>query len=325
MSISRALVSWKTSVNDAFRTDHLKLCYLWYDEVLLETLSGRDDLYPKLIEDLVKYENNAEKLARQLTDSMIPLADRVSLRALPDITREVQRGYPRWGEGYENYTYPEPEIATEYAHNHLLSLLEQEHGVQQFVGWEIEQAEGRARIAVDAAALWESVNISIPCMLQADADEKEAMIAMQQFRSSVAAPVDPVRLLDLAVPSFADVSWEKVVALRNSSDLDLLKKKVREAAEYASSDLTRAKAILEGFERVAIESIVEFGRPQVKRVAIESSIANIPLGPVNPHSLYVAGRDTAAAIKRRAEVGWLYMLRDIRSAGEQEDNRILPL
>lgn len=232
-----------------------------------------------------------------------PLADRVASSALPDITREVQRGYPRWGERYENYTYPEPETATEYAHNHLLSLFEQEHGVQQFDGWEIAQAEGRARIAVDAAALWESVNISIPCMLQADADESEAMIAMQQSRSGIAAPEDPVRLLDLAVPSFADVSWNKVVTLRSSSDLDLLKKKVREAADYASSGLTRTKAILEGFERGAIESIVEFGRPQVQRVAIESSIANIPLGPVNPYSLYVAGRDTAAAIKRRAEVG----------------------
>jgi hypothetical protein len=161
--------------------------------------------------------------------------------------------------------------------------------------------------------------------VQAGTDEREAMIAMRKFQSGVDRPVDPVRLLEVSIPSLTDVSWEKIIALKNNGDLDLLKAKMREATELAGSDFARAQALLTGFEQDAIESILNFSRPSAKKVAIESSIANIPMGLANPYSLYVAARDTALATRRHAEVGWLYMLRDIRHAGDRKDNRILPI
>jgi len=314
-----------TSLNIAFKDNHLKLCCLWFDEVLVDTLIRHDEMCSKLIGGLVEYESNAGAIAKKLSDVIVPLARRADRSVIGDRFQESSRGYPRWGERNRNYTYPEPETTQEYAHNHLLGLIEQEHGVQHFKGWETEQAEGRARVAVDAVSLWERVNQSTSCMLQAGADEREAMIAMRTFRSGADTPVDPVRLLEVSIPSLTDVSWEKIVALNNSKDLDLLKTKMSEAAELAGSDFSRAQALLKRFEHDAIESILNFARPNVKKIAIESSIANIPMGLANPYSLYVAARDTASTTRRHAEVGWLYMLRDICHAGDRKDNSILSL
>ena len=58
--------------------------------------------------------------------------------------------------------------------------------------------------------------------------------------------------------------------------------------------------------------MLERSRPRVKRVAIESILANLPGMAVNPFSLFFGVRDTAEAYKRNQENGWLYLLRDIK-------------
>ncbi len=322
MSTSRALVSFMTGLEETFRTDHLKLCCLWYDEVLFETL--REDDEKNLIQRLVENEENASRTAEELSDAIVPLRARVRHDLLGDV-KEPLRGYPRWGKQQEHYDYPEPEDAEQYAHNQLLRFIEAEHGVPEFTGWEVEQAEGRARVAVDAVLLWQRVNGELPCMLQARQDEKIAMTAVQEFQSKGSEPVSPIRLLEQAIPSLKEVSWDKVLKLRDSKGVNLLRDKIREAVEQAGTDLDRAKKILDDFERDAIEAIVEIGRPNVKKVAIESVLSNIPGALVNPYSVFAGGRDTLGAVKKQAEFGWLYLLRDIRSAAQRRDNRILPI
>jgi hypothetical protein len=311
MNMPRALVSSFTSINDQFQEDHLKLCFLWYDEVLFETIGTYDE--KRFFERLVKNEADTAKTIRSLTDVIVPLGARVAVDLTDDLVTLKGHTYPRWGKQHENYTYPEPENAEEFAHNRLLEHIAQEHGVSRFNdGWEIEQAEGRARVATDAILLWERVNAELPCMLQTNSDEKLAMTAAQQFSDGLTLPGTPFSLFEATIPSLAQVSWTEVVRLRKQGSLELLRQKIGQAVESAGTDLELAKSLFNKAETQAIEAIVDTNRPRVKRIAIESILSNLPGLPINPFSVLFGLRDTAKSYTRNKDFGWLYLLRDIR-------------
>lgn len=312
MNTSRALVSHLTSVTDKdFRADHLKLCFLWYDEILIETIGNYDE--KRFVERLLQAEPPQRALSHVLSDVIRPLDRQLQEHITGDWRSQAQRGYPRWGKNYENYTYPEPENAEQYAHNYLLGLIAQERGVNRFDdGYDVEQAEGRARIAVDAVTLWEGVNAELPCMFQANQDEKSAMTAAKQFVSASSIQDASFSLLEVAIPSLIDVPWSDIVQFRNNGSLKSLRDKIAQSVASAGADLEAAKSLFDRSEQEAIDAMLERNRPRVKRVAIESILANLPGMAVNPFSLFFGVRDTAEAYKRNQENGWLYLLRDIK-------------
>ena len=320
MTTSRALVSFVTAATDrAFRCDHLKLCYLWYDEVLFETIGQYEGA--RFFERLVGDEDDAEKTIKELTDIILPLSCRVGTDVIGDVLDPSRHQYPRWGDKDENYTYPDPENAEQYAHNRLLQSIEAELAVARFEnGHDVQRAEGRARVAVDAVLLWERVNAEVECMLQAGQDERLAMIASQQFSSGSNQSPTPFTLFETAIPSLSNVSWREIARLRRNRGLDSLKEKIADAVRQAATDLNAAKKLFDNLEKNTIDNILEMGRPKVKKVAIESILANIPGMVVNPFSIFLGIRDTFQADKKRKDLSWLYLLRDIRNAAELAEN-----
>ena len=295
-----------------FRSDHIKLCVLWYDEIIVETIGDYDE--KRFIAGLIQNDQTASSAIHALTDVIRPLDKQLREHVNGDYRSRLERGYPRWGSDHENYTYPEPENAEQYAHNHLLGLIAQEHSVARFDdGYDIEQAEGRARVAVDAVRLWEGVNNEMPCMLQANLDEKAAMTAAMQFAGS-GPQAAPFNLFEIAIPSLRDVAWGDVVKFRKNDSLKSLRSEIAQSLVSAGSNLEAAKALFDEAERTAIDVMVENSRPRVKRVAIESVLANLPGLPVNPFSVFFGIRDTTAAYKRNRDHGWFYLLRDIKTA-----------
>jgi len=309
---SRALASFQTSLTDSeFRADHLKLCVLWYDEVLIQTIGQTEDHF---YEGLVAQEPDARATIKRLSDVIVPLKKRVD-HDLIDRDLRDPHGYPRWGAMHEHYDYPDPQTAEQYAHNRLLRSIEEECGVPRLEGWAVEQAEGRARVATDAVQLWAKVNAEVPCTLQANKDEKLAMGAAHEFATKVA--LSPLLLFETVVPSLSSVPWREIVTIQRDGRLTSLRNKIREALQAGSQDLNAAVAQFKELEASATEAAIENGRPRVKKIAIESALSNIPGLPVNPYSIFAAIRDTAAAQQRSNELGWFYMLRDIRRSAKQ--------
>jgi hypothetical protein len=318
MNTSRALVSHLTSVTDKdFRSDHLKLCLLWYDEIIIETIGDYDE--KRFIGGLLQSEHPHRTVSHALSDVIRPLDKQLQEHITGGWRQQAQRGYPRWGDDDENYTYPEPENTEQYAHNYLLEKIAQEHGVSRFNdGYDVEQAEGRARIAVDAVTLWEGVNAELPCMLQANQDEKAAMTAAKQFLSGQSIQDASFSLFEIAIPSLLDVTWNEVVQFRKNGSLKSLRDKIAQSVASAGADLEAAKSLFDRSEQEAIDAMLESARPRVKRVAIESILANLPGMAVNPFSLFFGIRDTAAAHKKNQENGWLYLLRDIKKTASEK-------
>jgi len=156
-------------------------------------------------------------------------------------------------------------------------------------------------------------------MFQANQDEKSAMTAAKQFISGSSIQNAPFSLFEVAIPSLRDVTWSDVVQFRMNGSLKSLRDKIAQSVASAGADLEAAKSLFDSSEQEAIDAMVEIGRPKVKRVAIESILANLPGMVVNPFSLFFGIRDIAATYKRNQENGWLYLLRDIKKvAGERE-------
>lgn len=316
MVTPRALVSSITSsIDKDFRTDHLKLCFLWYDEVLIETIGQYDE--QRFYANLAGDESKERKILHVLSDIIIPLEKRVKKDVIGDVLSRSGQGYPRWGKEYENYTYPEPENGEQFAHNQLLQHIANEHGLERFEdGYDIEQAEGRARVAVDAVLLWERINSECPCMLQTNGDEKLAMISAKQFSAGENLPSSPFVLFETEVLSLKNVTWEQIIQFRKNGSLKSLRDKFGKSFETAGGNLDQAKALFDQSEQDAVNSIVDSSRPNTARVAVESVLANVPGLAVNPFSVFFGLRDTVKSIKKSNEHGWLYLLRDIRkSAG----------
>jgi hypothetical protein len=313
MQQNRALLSgWTAMTDQMLRSDHLKLCFLWYDEILVEPIGEYDE--STFIGGLLRAEENERSIAHAMTDVIRPLDRQLQQAIAGDLLTQASRGYPRWGKDFENYTYPEPQTPAEFAHNRMLELIAQEHGVSGFEdGYDIEQAEGRARVAVDAVALWEGVNAELPCMLQAGADERAAMIAARQFTTGPTLDDAPLRLLEMAVPSLCGVSWKDVVRFRSSDALRALRQKLADSVDESEGDVERAKILLQQSEQETLDAMLEVSRPRVKRVAFEAILGNVPGLAVNPFSLYFGARDTVKHYKRQRDSGWFYLLRDIRT------------
>jgi hypothetical protein len=320
MKTSRTLISWYATAHPRFAASHLKLCVLWYDQVIIESV--RRDLFESLIEKLVRLEADPRTIAKLLTDSIVPLDQAISPDLLSEITQSQMafHRHSRWGENGENYRYPDPETPEQFAHNQLLQAIELEKGVSRFQGHEIELAEGRSAAAVSSVALWRMLNPELPCMLQATGDEARAMAAMAQFESRLQQAPPAERLLELTISSLADMSWHDIIDFRTKGNMQRLRDKVAEAVDIAGYDLVRAKQILDRFERDAVESIVEHGRPSLAKVAIETILSNVPLGKYfNPLGPLLSAREAFSAYSRAQQFGWLYMLRDIRAAVGPQD------
>lgn len=309
----RTLISTYTSINDKFRRDQMKLCFLWYDEILFEDIGTYDQ--SRWFSNLLLGEDLPKKLLGDLTDLIVPLRSRTSVDMKEYYEKQWSRGYPRWGDDWEQYTYPEPENAEQYAHNVLLKKIEAEWGLD---GLSDEHAEGRARVATDAVNLWQVINTDLPCMFQANDDEKLAMSAAASFYSgNQSSAPDAFELFTLSVPEMTTVPWYEVIRLKRAGKFDQLRNRLKEISQSSSNDLNAARSELIKHEQIATEEILEKYRPNVKKVVAESLWANIPNIPfLNPVGAYFGARDIKLERDKASSLGWFYLLRDIRKLPE---------
>lgn len=316
MKTLRSLVSLFAKSNDNFRNDHLKLCFLWYDEVIIESINEYDRA--NYVSRIIENENLERKYIRIFTDIAIPLEEKVSKDLLDEYSKSKDHTYPRWGENLEKFTYPSPENAKQYAHNVLLEHIQSEWGFKDSDGAAIEHAEGRARVATDAIILWETVQQELPCIMEANNDEKLAMASANIFNTKEKDSVNPFKLFETSVPNMGDVSWSEIIEIKAQGNFDSLRNKLKEIIMITPNDLSSAQKELEKLEHEATEEIIEKYRPNIKKVAIESLMSNIPNIPfINPVSAFFGIRDTIKEKKKATEKSWFYLLRDVRNIGKK--------
>lgn len=312
MKTSRAFVSSFAELDSDFRKDHMKLCFLWHDEIMIE--ANNEYRRENYASQIVGEDHLSREEVKLLTDVVVPLQDRVSQDLIVSHRESRKHGYPRWGKNYENFTYPEPQDAQEYAHNMLLAHIQRDWGIEEFDGADVEHAEGRARVAIDSVSYWELIQQEVNCMMEASFDERLAMVSASMFHSKSEKVVEPFKLFETSVPSLSSVPWAEIISLKSKGNFDKLRDKLTEIVSISESDLSSAQKALKNLETQATEEIIEKYRPNVRKVALESAAANIPCIPIlNPISAFFGVRDTIEEKRKFNELTWIYLLRDVRN------------
>ena len=286
------------------------MCVLWFDEILFEDFGriNRENFLASIpeVSSLSAVEHSC------LLEAVTPVRERVKLDWQERFRKDIGRGYPRWGDKLKNYDFPEPETPAELAHNILLRKIEMEFGVNRFAeGYDIEQAEGRARFAVDSIDLWKAINDEIPCILQARSDEADVMNVFRSFDRKEELS-SSFTLFQAVVPSLRHLSWKSVIDMRRKNKFNPFREKLERVFRSAEEDLTVSLQSLREAEKEVVEEIVERSRPAPGMALIEGVLGNLPTPGINPFSIVFSLKAFARAVQNSERFEWFYMMRDLR-------------
>ncbi|MBU8546353.1 MULTISPECIES: hypothetical protein [Roseomonadaceae] len=321
---SRCLMSFSAQVEDDFERHHAKVAFLWFENIILDEL-GRDS-FSRTTRRLFGDANLTRSELHDITDAFKPLGSAVGKLNTRTISqsRFNIKGYPRWGQNHENYTYPDPETAAEAAHNAVLAHLEVKWNAgQRFTGIGVEYAEGASRNAVDGVLLWDNVKQIVDCSFHSTDYEKIALLAAVNF-GLVALPYEPVQLFTTLLPDLSSVSWRDILALRRRHSLSTLRTVVRDVYDCAAGDLMFAQKSFKALQASVYDEIIDKYRPNLIQAVLEGIASNIPTGMlISPISAALAVKSASIEALKERKYGWVYLLRDAKRLGspavEQRD------
>lgn len=214
-----SLASHELLCDKTFLNDHLKLCYLWYDEILVDNFIFK---YENVINEL----NLDEKDISNVTDIILPLEKRVSKYLIEEYKHYIvtTKYYPRWERNEKYYnTYRKPKNSDEYAHNAIINSLKRKYGMDYD---DFEHFEGKAMFTIGSIKLWNMINNEIPIVLQSNEYERIAIKSKLLFDKKYEKDEKaPFRLFEMYIPSLENVPWAKIVEMKNNSNFFALQKK----------------------------------------------------------------------------------------------------
>ena len=314
MTSHSTFVSSYGMVSESFKTDRLKLCFLWFDEILFEDL-GRISR-EKFLEGIEGFEGFTSRQKGIFLETVSPVSECVEIDWMADFKDQARlmerHGFPRWGANHENYDYPAPETPEQAAHNALLRKIEAEHGVARFDdGYDIQQAEGRAGSAVNAVRRWREIAEQRPCVFQARRDEQDAMSVMSSF-GRIENIQTPFTLFEATIPSLAHLEWTDIATLKINDTFRSLRSKFQDVYSANDGQLGAAVLALKEAEAQATDAIIDMSRPRPGKAMIEGILSNLPFPSVNPFSIFISLKGFFSEVQKADHHDWFYMLRDLR-------------
>lgn len=162
---------------------------------------------------------------------------------------------------------------------------------------------------VEGAAVWTVLSAMVPTTMMCNSIEAEAIELF--FSGGGKIPRDSFRgLFAWPVPAIGDLSWERVLELRESALLERARTKLKEAHRLMGRGYTRTAAdVLEDVYASDLDRIgkmIGLGCPRMTLIAVMSK-DSLPL-PIHP-ALVSAGADRAVErYSSEEKIGWIYFL-----------------
>ena len=304
------LVSFFAQVDDDFRSREAKQAYLWFDRVFLDEIGSQS--FEHRVGNILQHAELSVSAYDDIRDVFRPLKEAIGAENVKAVrAMKLERsGYPRWGTDHVRYDYPDPATPYEAAHNAVLRHLESEvNGGELFAGYDVEQAEGSAKVAADSVELWNFVKQFQDCSLHCDRREKVALGAAASFLIPGGAVGGSKTLFEIVFPDLETLPWRDVVRLRRSGAL----KRLRSVVATADGDVEFARRSLEAFEDAELEELFEGARPRVLRTSVEAILSNTPIQLLlSPLSVGLGMKAVASEFGRQRRYGWIYLLREAR-------------
>ncbi len=161
---------------------------------------------------------------------------------------------------------------------------------------------------VDAeASIVLSATFGVPSVL----DELQQWLYCRAYQQTApsASQEQLTRDLQLVVPRIRELDWDLVFQLRESKYRRAALKKLQTIASSGNKDIS--DELLDSMWRLVTEAKCE---ANVGKAIIKGVVSNIPIKPVNPLSLSLAGADAWKARRKRRKYSWLFFLEEVNSA-----------
>ena len=114
--------------------------------------------------------------------------------------------------------------------------------------------------------------------------------------------------IDILIPEVSELSWDKVVELRNHRFVESFRKKISELIEHVESgDQDVTHDILDELVNKSIKEVFSLFEPNIVKQIIKGIASNCPLPiPVNPVSVASAAADVYKDYILKKKYGWLF-------------------
>lgn len=164
-------------------------------------------------------------------------------------------------------------------------------------------------VLVEGAAVWTVLSAIFPIAMMCNSIEAEAIELF--FSGGGKAPKGSFRgLFAWPVPAIGDLSWERVLELRESALLERARAKLAEAHRLMGRGYTRTAAdVLEDLCACDLDRITKAIGPCPRKMTLIAVMSKDPLPiPIHP-ALISSGADRAVEKHSSDEkIGWLYFL-----------------
>ncbi len=312
---SSAYISEWDSFGDPAFKHNTKLHFLWFDQLILDGASLQGVFDATRWNDRISRFTGRSRLERRDHDTIKEHLIDVSAVGGGVITsdwlEELQRGYPRWrkGDAILN-TYPEPQDAFEHAHNVLLSDIARERNVDHFEGYDAEQAEGKARLAVDNVRTWTRIKAFVPeAELLCGFGEHRAIGSMIDFDLEVSGldsrTAHSQKIADRIVPDLSEVDWSDVCAIKRDKSFRVIREKVEELSRLHADVDEATHEFQRELSRVS-KAIVLKNRPRPIRALVEGIATNLPISISAAGSLIASYAKFLSAAHEHSNHAWVY-------------------
>jgi hypothetical protein len=298
--MSRTLLSWYTLFQHDVFSAFGKLASLWFNDIVFQVPDA--NTLSNVLGKLVSEGTLSNRIADELTDIWIPVQE-----VLPDYHFLDVLQNDEWRSKNKKLLKASYEVASEATLNDYPNADPNEPGFQHEARW-------FSYGIIDTVAIWSALNTQNSYGLLANPEGSKViqqLFALPQRNREFDLFSEVV---EQRLPNFDELSWEKVLELRNHQFLENFRSKLVEVQnKYRESDIIAAAEIVQEMELNDLRTLARMVRSSGRMTLIKFIVSNIPLPiPVNPVSVGLGIKDLATERVRTAQFGWLYFLLDLQ-------------
>lgn len=291
----------------------VKFGFFWFDRVIFDSLiDGKgpvEHFYNGLFSkepDRGFVKNN--RLCDQVEAFIVPIARVVDGEAIEDVTREQSEKLSAW----EAPDLSDPDPVRQAYRAGIEYAAEAERNSPWGIMAEDDNRFRSARGGIHTVRMWQKILRKGPAALLCTPQEETALRYLGPLKPQTAL-LEPHRLGRLLLPDLSGLTWEALARAKTSSHYDALLDQIETCLAEGDGDVALAK---ERFKRVtdAIADVaLERMRPAPWLATLSAALTNAPISPVNPFALIGSARTIWRDYKAQEDLGWFYLLRDLRN------------
>ncbi len=296
--MSTSFISWLSLFDNAYMQSHaMKVSTIWFDEIVAQV--PKPEMASTIVDVISSKKTITNSTADELRNIFIPIQNKLE-------GYQFLENNPWKHENRKLVRVAEKVTAKE-------TIKEHPGTTEDSPGFRHEVAMAGAGL-IEGIALWSMLNKMEPVGFLSHKRESE-VIQRVFSESENRNPHDLFSAcVEKRIPNIEELSWERVIELRNNPFMEKFRQKITEIQQGISSNcLGESLELIEEIERKDMVEFIRLAKPSSNSMSLIKFISsNMPLPiPINPVSIGLGIDEYQKGKKIVEKYGWLYFLFDL--------------